>query len=147
MMWYGLYHSRRSPRVLLRCRFSSSYKLSPINLQTSLTAAFKASTSFTVQPLSKRHNLLFSEGRPTPPMFTPNKGDYSSSEEVSDREWQIRTGQSGMLLHRSPSDSTISPLCYHHFCLIVFELCSQVAPSISYRRHSLISLTLALCQT
>lgn len=138
MMQRGLHYSRLSSNVLLQHRFS----LSPRSmLRTPPTATFIGDRS-----TSERHDLLFSEGA-APPMFTPNKREPSSSEEISDREWQIRTGQFGMLLLGNHSDSTARPLCNHHFCLIVFDSAAiQAAPSTSCRRHSLTSLTLALCQ-
>lgn len=143
MMQRGLHYSRLSSNVLLPHRFSSSPR--PL-LRTPPTATFNASKSFGVRSTSERHDLLFSEGA-TPPMFTPNKREPISSEEISDREWQIRTGQFGMLLLGSHSDSTASPLYNHHLCLIVFDSAAiQAAPSTSCRRHSLTSLTLALCQ-
>ncbi|OJA07813.1 hypothetical protein AZE42_03406 [Rhizopogon vesiculosus] len=37
-------------------------------------------------------------------MFTPNKGDPSSSEEISDREWQIRTGRAIYILQKTLPD-------------------------------------------
>lgn len=141
-MQRGLHYSRLSSNVL-----PHRFPLSPRPmLRTPPTATFKASKSFGVRPISERHDLLFSEGT-TPPMFTPNKREPSSSEEISDREWQIRTGQFGMLLLWSHSDSTTSPIYNHHFCLIVFDSAAiQAAPFTSCRIHSLTSLTLALCQ-
>jgi len=109
MMWHGIHYSRLSS-LLLRRPLSLSHKSLPIDLQTPSTSAFKASLFHTVQPLSEYNGFLFSEGRLTPPMFTPNEGNPSSSEEISNHEWQIRTGQSGTLSHRSPFDSTISLL-------------------------------------
>jgi len=37
-------------------------------------------------------------------MFTPNKGDPSSSEELSDREWHIRTGRAIYILQKTLPD-------------------------------------------
>jgi hypothetical protein len=92
MMWHGLYNfSRLSSTALIsqNC-FPSSPKYLSIHLRRLSTATPKASPSLVVQPTNERYDLFFSEG-PNPPMFTPNKGGPGCSEDISDREWHIRT--------------------------------------------------------
>ncbi|KAG1727483.1 uncharacterized protein EDB91DRAFT_1164024 [Suillus paluster] len=104
MMRHGLHNPRLSSTTLIpRNKFTLSHKLLSTHLQRSSIAAPKASPSFTVRPMKQRHDLLFSEG-PSPPMFTPNNGGSSGSGDVSDREWQIRTGRAIYILQKTLPD-------------------------------------------
>jgi hypothetical protein len=98
MMRHGLNSFSRlsSSALISQNRFPSSLKCLSKHLRWLSTATPKASQSLVVQPTNERYDLFFSEG-PSPPMFTPNKGGSGCSEDISDREWQIRTGQFGML--------------------------------------------------
>lgn len=92
MMRHGLHNFSRLSSIALTSqnRFPSSFKHLSKHLRRLSTATPKASPSLVVQPTNERYDLFFSEG-PSPPMFTPNKGGSGCSEDISDREWQIRT--------------------------------------------------------
>jgi hypothetical protein len=129
MMRHGLHKFSRlsSSALTSQNRFFSSVKYLPKHLRRSSTATPKASPSLVVQPTNERFDLFFSEG-PSPPMFTPNKGGSGCSEDISDSEWQIRTGQSSMLplgdtLMLQPDLPIITILFYRYLLYRPRHLC------------------------
>lgn len=105
MMRHGLHKFSRlsSSALTSQNRFLSSVKYLSKHLRRSSTATPKASPSLVVQPTNERYDLFFSEG-PSPPMFTPNKGGSGCSEDISDSEWQIRTGRAIYVLQQTLPD-------------------------------------------
>ncbi|KAG2138431.1 uncharacterized protein EDB93DRAFT_724521 [Suillus bovinus] len=101
----GLYNCSRlsSSALIPQNRFPSSPKYLSTHLRWLSTTTPKASRSYTVQPTNERYDLFFSEGS-SPPMFTPNKGGSVGSEDISDREWQIRTGRAIYILQQTLPD-------------------------------------------
>lgn len=129
MMRRGLYNCSRlsSSALISQNRFHSSPKYLSTHLRWLSTATPKASPSLTVQPTNERYDLFFSEG-PSPPMFTPNKGGSGGSEDISDREWQIRTGQSDLL----PLGDTLMLSPDHPIIIILFDRALPYRPRHLY---------------
>jgi hypothetical protein len=102
MMRHGLFNCSKlsSSALTLQNRFPSF----PKYLSTRLpTATPKASPFLAAQPTNECYDLFFPEGS-SPPMFTPNKGGSGGFEDISDSEWQIRTGRAIYILQQTLPD-------------------------------------------
>lgn len=105
MMRRGLHNCSKllSSSLISQNRFPSFPKYLSAHSRRLSTATPKASPSLAAQPTNELYDLFFSEG-PSPPMFTPNKGGSGGSEDISDSEWQIRTGRAIYILQQTLPD-------------------------------------------